>query len=300
MTQRILKLKKQRKALVLAHYYVPEEVQELADVLGDSFALSQAAAQCKEETLVFCGVSFMAESAKILSPDKCILLPEAQARCPMAEMAQLSFLEEMRDREKDLAVVCYINSTAQIKAHSDVCVTSSNALTILKQLPQKHICFVPDVHLGRYLAAALPDKVFHFSEGFCHVHTAIEGPQLKELQKRHPQAQTLAHPECTQEVLALSDYVGSTSGILAEVDRNKAQTYIICTETGVFSALGKAHPEKQFLAVTPKQTCPDMKKISLEKVARVLSEDFRGLILEENLRQAALRPLEAMMRLAKQ
>lgn len=215
----------------------------------------------------------------------------------MAEMASRAFLEEIRQLEKDLAVVCYINSTAELKAHCDICVTSSNAVNVLRQLPQKHICFIPDANLGRFLAAAVPEKTFHFSEGFCHVHTAIESKSLMALQALHPQAPTLAHPECTPEVLALADYVGSTSGILAEVDRNLAEEYIICTETGVFSALYKAHPKKRFLAVTSKQSCPDMKKITLEKVARVLAEDFVGVTLEESLRQAAHRPLAAMMRL---
>lgn len=211
---KIKELKKERNAVILAHYYVNDEVQAIADYVGDSFYLSKIAAKAEADTILFCGVSFMGESAKILNPAKTVLMPDMQADCPMAHMADFNKIEEMRNQYTDLAVVCYINSTAELKTHSDVCVTSSNALKIVKALPNQHIYFIPDENLGRYVASQVPDKHFIFNDGYCHVHTSISAEHVKKAKEDHPGAEILVHPECTMGVLAFADYIGSTSGII--------------------------------------------------------------------------------------
>ena len=197
---KIEELKKQRNAVILAHYYVNDEVQAIADYVGDSFYLSKVAANLEAETILFCGVSFMGESAKILSPEKTVIMPDMQADCPMAHMADIEKIHEMRRTYEDLAVVCYINSTAELKTYSDVCVTSSNALKIVRALPNQHIYFIPDENLGRYVASQVPEKDFIFNDGFCHVHTSISAELVKKAKEAHPKAEILVHPECTGEV----------------------------------------------------------------------------------------------------
>ena len=206
--------KQKRDAVILAHYYVNDEVQEIADYVGDSFYLSKIATKVEAETILFCGVSFMGESAKILNPEKTVIMPDMMADCPMAHMADIGKIQEMRDQYEDLAVVCYINSTALLKTYSDVCVTSSNALKIVQELPNQHIFFIPDENLGRYVASQVPEKHFIFNDGFCHVHKSILAENVKKAKEAHPNAEILVHPECTMDVVALADYVGSTSGII--------------------------------------------------------------------------------------
>ena len=207
---KIREWKRERNAVILAHYYVDDEVQAIADYVGDSFYLSKVAAKEEAETILFCGVSFMGESAKILSPQKTVIMPDMQADCPMAHMADIEKIQEMREKYEDLAVVCYINSTAELKMYSDVCVTSSNALKIVKALPNQHIYFIPDENLGRYIASQTPEKTFIFNDGFCHVHKEIAAKQVMAAKEAHPHAQILVHPECTPDVTAMADYIGST------------------------------------------------------------------------------------------
>ena len=206
----IEQLKQEKNAVILAHYYVPPEVQEIADYIGDSFYLSKAAAGLEQQTIVFCGVSFMGESAKILNPEKTVLMPDALADCAMAHMADAETIRRMREEYEDLAVVCYINSTAELKRHSDVCVTSANAVDIVKALPNRNIFFIPDRNLARFVAEQVPEKHVIFNEGFCPVHEQMSLVEVENAKAAHPDAEVLTHPECPEKLCRMSDYVGST------------------------------------------------------------------------------------------
>ena len=210
----ILKLKEEKNAVILAHYYAPDEVQEIADYVGDSFYLAKIAKKSTADIIVFCGVQFMGESAKILNPNKKVLMPDVTADCPMAHMVAQGKIAEMRSKYPDLAVVCYINSTAQLKAQSDVCVTSSNAISIVKALPNQNIFFIPDKNLGGFVAQRVPEKNIILNDGYCPVHAQITAGEVKAEKEKHPNALVLTHPECEPEILMLSDYIGSTSGII--------------------------------------------------------------------------------------
>ena len=230
----IAALKKEKQAIILAHYYVPDEVQEYADFVGDSFGLAKKAIETDAKIIVFAGVDFMGESAKMLNPEKKVLMPDATASCPMAHMADVATIEKVRAQYDDLAVVCYVNSTAAVKAVSDVCVTSSNAVKIVRKLPNKYIFFTPDKNLGHYVSTQVPDKHFILNNGFCPRHDTVDPAYVKKIQAAHPQALFLAHPECRQVVLALADYVGSTSGIIDYAGKSDAKEFILGTEGGVF------------------------------------------------------------------
>ncbi len=294
---KIRELKRERNAVILAHYYVDDEVQAIADYVGDSFYLSKIAAKEEAEVILFCGVSFMGESAKILSPQKTVIMPDMQADCPMAHMADIEKIQEMRDKYEDLAVVCYINSTAELKTYSDVCVTSSNALKIVKALPNRHIYFIPDENLGRYVASQVPEKTFIFNDGFCHVHKSIAAENVRAAKEAHPHAPILVHPECTPDVTEMADYIGSTSGIIDFATASEAQEFIICTEMGVLYELKQKNPGKRFYSVGHRQFCPNMKRITLEKVADALEHMANTVEMEEDVRLRANKPLERMLEL---
>lgn len=297
--KQIEKLKKEKDVLILAHYYVDEEVQKIADCVGDSYYLSERAVDAKEKVILFCGVSFMGESAKILNPDKLVLMPDMEADCPMAHMAAAEKVEKARAEHEDLAVVCYINSTAELKRNSDVCVTSSNAMKIVSALPNKNILFIPDENLGRYIASKLPEKHFIFNDGYCYVHKEITKEDVLRAKKQWPEAEVLAHPECTMAVLEEADYIGSTSGIIARAGESKAREFIICTETGVFYELQKNNPEKIFHPAKEQQICEGMKKITLEKVLNTLESMDQPVEMDEAARIQAQKPLTRMLELAK-
>lgn len=295
----IEKLKKEKNAVILAHYYVDEDVQDIADYIGDSYYLSKKATEVSEQVIVFCGVSFMGESAKILNPDKLVLMPDNLANCPMAHMADIDYIEKLRKEYDDLAVVCYINSTAELKVHSDVCVTSSNALKIVKALPNKNIFFIPDENLGRYIASLVPEKNFIFNDGFCHVHKSITKENVLKAKKAKPDALVLVHPECTMDVLELADYIGSTSGIIDYATNSDAKEFIICTEMGVLHQLTLKNPDKKFYSVGIRQFCPNMKKVTLEKVRDVLINENNAVAVSDEVRKKAGIPLARMLELAK-
>ena len=295
----IKRLKKEKNAVILAHYYVNDEVQDIADYIGDSYYLSKKATEVSEQVIVFCGVSFMGESAKILNPDKLVLMPDNLANCPMAHMADIDYIEKLRKEYDDLAVVCYINSTAELKVHSDVCVTSSNALKIVKALPNKNIFFIPDENLGRYIASLVPEKNFIFNDGFCHVHKSITKENVLKAKKAKPDALVLVHPECTMDVLELSDYIGSTSGIIDYATNSDAKEFIICTEMGVLHHLTLKNPDKKFYSVGIRQFCPNMKKVTLEKVRDVLINENNAVAVSDEVRKKAGIPLARMLELAK-
>ena len=296
--EEISRLKKERDAILLAHYYVDGKVQAIADYVGDSYYLSKVGKEAPNQTLLFCGVSFMGESAKILSPDKTVIMADALADCPMAHMLALEKIDEIRMEYKDLAVVAYINSTAEIKAKADVCVTSSNAVGVVRALPQKNIFFVPDEHLGRYVKKQVPEKHFILNDGFCHVHTSIKKQNVEEAKKAKPDAKVLVHPECTEDVIQMADYVGSTSGILEYATNSSSKEFIICTEMGILYELMQKNPNKRFYSVGHRQFCPNMKRISLKKVRDALKEG-KGISVEEKLAEKARMALVNMHTFAK-
>ena len=298
LTEEINRLKKEKDAVILAHYYAEPEVQEVADYVGDSFYLSRVAVGLKEQTIVFCGVSFMGESAKILNPGKTVLMPDLSADCPMAHMADAGTIRRMREKYEDLAVVCYINSTAELKKYSDVCVTSANAVEIVKALPNRNIFFIPDKNLAHFVAEQVPEKHFVFNEGYCPVHEELQLRELMEAKALHPDAEVLSHPECREEVLKQSDYIGSTSGIIQYAARSDSREFIVCTETGVRWKLEKDNPGKKFYFTKTEPVCRDMKLNTLEKLLHVLKTGENAVEVDQELQELSKKPLERMLELA--
>lgn len=297
--EEIKQLKQEKDAVLLAHYYVNPEVQEIADYVGDSFYLSKVASELTNKTLVFCGVSFMGESGKLLNPDKAVLMPDASADCPMAHMVTKQEVEKARASYDDLAVVCYINSTAEIKSWSDVSVTSANAVQIVRNLPNKNILFIPDKNLGRYVAQQVPEKNVMLVNGYCPIHEKMQVSEMLELKKLYPEAQVLAHPECNAEVLALADYIGSTTGILKQAASSDAKQFIIATEVGVRYELEKQNPDKQFFFPKTTPVCTDMKKITLDGILHVLRTGENDAYVPQDIVESSKRTLTRMLELAK-
>lgn len=295
----IQQLKKEKDAVILAHYYVDGAIQEIADYVGDSYYLSKIAIDCPQQTIVFAGVQFMGESAKLLNPNKTVLMPDALADCPMAHMCDEYFIKRAREEYEDLCVVTYINSTAELKTLSDVCVTSSNAQKIVSQLPNQNILFIPDQNLGRHIAKLLPEKNFVFCNGYCPTHYRITVEDLMKAKAEHPHAPVLIHPECRPELVELSDYSGSTSGIIDYAKNDKHNEFIVVTEIGVLYQMEKENPNKKFYTVTQNQICPNMKKNTLEKVRDCLKYNQNEVILDEEFMELAKKPLEKMHELAK-
>lgn len=294
----ILKLKKEKNAVILAHYYVDEDIQDIADYIGDSFYLSKVATKVDCERIVFAGVEFMGESAKILNPSKRVFMPDLTADCPMAHMATKEEILKVRQQYDDLAVVCYINSTAELKTYSDVCVTSANAVKIVKNLPNKNIFFIPDRNLGSYVATQVPEKNIILNNGCCPRHVAITEELALKAIKEHPEAKFAVHPECTADVLQHADYIGSTSGIIDYVVNTDAKEFIIGTVDGVFAEIEKRAPGKKLYAVKENQICVNMKKVTLEKIRDVLLNDTNEVFVKEELAQKSMPPLTKMLELA--
>ncbi len=299
MIDKINLLKKEKNAVVLAHYYSPAEVQKAADYVGDSFYLAKAAKQCDADIIVFCGVYFMGESAKILNSDKKVLMPDISADCPMAHMVREGKIAEMRKQYNDLAVVCYINSTAELKCQSDVCVTSSNAVKIVKSLPNKNIFFIPDKNLGRFVAEQVPEKNIILNDGYCPIHASINAEQLNEEKKKHPDALVLSHPECEESVLTLSDYIGSTADIINYAAGSNCKEFIICTENGVAFELESENESKKFYFPSPFPNCTDMKLNTPKNLLKTLETEENEVTVSEETRRRALIPLDKMLELAK-
>ena len=297
--EKIKKLKEEKDAIILAHYYTEPEVQKIADYVGDSYFLSEKAREVKEKVIVMCGVSFMGESVKLLNKDKIVLLPDMSADCPMAHMATVEKIKEMREKYEDLAVVCYVNSTAELKAHSDVCVTSANALKIAERLPNENIFFIPDQHLARYISTKLPEKNFIFNEGWCPIHNELTKEELLKAKEKYPNAKVAIHPECPLETVELGDYVGSTSGIIKYVTESDAEEFIICTEDGVLYELQEKNPNKKFYLPKEKFQCVGMKKITLDKIINSLETLEPQVHLRDEIITEANKPLENMLEMAK-
>lgn len=299
MKEEIVKLKKERNAIILAHYYVEDEVQEIADYVGDSYYLAKIAKESTADVIVFCGVKFMGESAKIVNPNKIVLLPEKNADCPMAHMATVENVKKIKNEQDDLAVVCYINSSVELKSVSDVCVTSSNAIKIVKSLPNKNILFIPDENLGRYCQSKIPEKNFIFNKGYCHVHTAIHAFDLMKTKAKYKSALVLAHPECTGDILELADFIGSTSQIIEFSQKSTCNEFIIATELGILYELKSKSPNKIFHTISEQQSCPDMKSITLNSVLSSLKNNNYQVNVDDVIAIDALKPLEKMLDLAK-
>lgn len=303
LRQRVEELKAARDAVILAHYYVDPALQELADYVGDSFYLAKLAKTLPQKTIVLAGVEFMGESAKLLNPEKTVLLPEPAADCPMAHMVLRRTVDEARATwGDDLAVVCYVNSTMEVKSWSDVCVTSANAVKICSELPQQHILFIPDQNLGHYVAHQLPHKQVILNAGYCPYHQGVSLDELTEVKREHPKALTLAHPECPQEILNEADYIGSTSGIIEFAAASKAHEFIIVTVFGVIFGLEQrcVGQDKRFYFTRTKPSCPDMNKITVEKLLDSLETGSGEVELtqSESVQKNAARTLDRMLELA--
>lgn len=297
--EKIKQLKKEKDAIILAHYYVDEEVQNVADYIGDSFYLAKVASQTDAKAIVFAGVEFMGESAKILNPEKRVFMPDSFADCPMAHMVTIKEIKEMREKYDDLAVVCYINSTAEIKTYADVCVTSANAVKIVKNLPQKNIFFVPDQNLGDFVRQQVPEKNIMTNHGHCPRHTNISLDDLLKAKEKYPDAKVAVHPECQSGVVNAADYVGSTSGIIQFVTNSEDMEFIIGTVDGVFAKIHELAPQKILHTVIDHQICPNMKKVTLDKIIDVLENETNEVLLDNDFMKKAFKPLEKMLELAK-
>lgn len=300
MHEKIRALLKKRNAVLLAHNYQPPEIQDVADLCGDSLELSRKAAQTNAKVIVFCGVHFMAETASILSPEKIVLLPRTDAGCPMADMVTPEKLKnkirELSSSEKTIPVVTYVNSTAAVKALSDICCTSANVVNVVKSLDEKEILMVPDRNLARYASLYTNQKI-HFWEGFCPYHNLLTAKDVQKAREAYPEAVFMAHPECRPEVLQLADIIASTSGMLTHASRSEQKAFIVGTEVGLIYPLKKANPDKQFYPASLAMECRDMKKISLEDIVNSLETMAPQVKVPENIRIPALKAVERMVSL---
>ncbi len=295
LIEKIGKLKQQRRAVILAHNYQPGEIQDLADFTGDSLGLSIKASETDAEVVVFCGVRFMAETAAVLSPQKTVLLPDKHAGCPLADMITPQQLATLKKQHPDALVVCYVNSSAEIKAESDYCCTSANAVEVVQSLPKdKRIIFVPDQHLGRFVVERT-DRELILWPGYCAVHVAITEEDIENTKARYPDAIVMAHPECTEPVKGLADQVVSTGQMLRYVEKSTAKQFIIATETAMIHALRKQNPNAEFIAASDRAICPNMKKITLEKILWSLEDMQYKIALPEQIRTKAKKSLDRMV-----
>jgi len=294
LIERVLDFKKRRGAVILAHNYQLGEIQDIADFVGDSLELSQNAAKTDASVIVFCGVHFMAETASILCPDKTVLLPDMNAGCPMADMITAESLREKKKEHPEATVVCYINSSAEVKAESDVCCTSANAVKVVESLAAEEILFVPDQYLGHYVSTKTGKKMILWP-GFCPTHVRIRPEHIIQLKQDYPEAKAVAHPECTPGVIALADEVLSTSGMIRFAQRQEVREMIVGTEMGIIHRLKKENPGKKFIPVSEQALCPNMKLITLEKVLWSLEEMSPEVKVPEKIRLKAKAAVDKML-----
>ncbi len=287
--------RRRRKALIISHFYQPPEIQDIADFVGDSLELARKTAQTSAEVIVTCGVDFMAESAAILSPEKIVLLPDRQATCPMAEMVTASQLRSAKEEMDHPVIVSYVNTSAAVKAESDICCTSANAARVLKTIsPDQQILFVPDRNLGEY-AAMQAERQLHLWPGYCKVHDAVRASEVLKGKDKHPEALVLVHPECRPEVTALADLVASTAGMLRFIAETDHSSFIIGTEKGLLHQMQTRHPEKKFYLASESLWCENMKLTSLEKIHNALQTLTPRVTVPEEIRAKAYRALEKML-----
>ena len=296
LIEKVLDLKKKRNAVILAHNYQLGEVQDIADFVGDSLELSQNAAKTDARVIVFCGVHFMAETASILCPDKVVLLPDMNAGCPMADMITAERLLAKKREHPQATVVCYVNSSAEVKAESDICCTSANAAKVVQSLDAQQILFIPDQYLGHYVSAKTGKRMILWP-GFCPTHVRIKPERIRELKREYPQAKVVVHPECTPEVIALADEVSSTSGMCRYARRDDVREMVVGTELGIIYRLKKENPEKRFIPVSEQAICPNMKLITLEKVLWALEEMRPEVKVPEGVRLRANAAVDKMLKI---
>lgn len=290
----IEKLKKEKKAVILAHNYQRGEVQDIADFVGDSLELSRKAKETDAEVIVFCGVHFMAETAKILNPEKKVILPDLKAGCPLADMITLDQLKEFKEKYQNAKVVCYINTSAEIKANSDICCTSSNAIKVVEKIDAEEIIFIPDMNLGNFISKNTKKKVYVW-DGFCPTHIWIKKEDILKLKEKHKDAVIMVHPECPPDVVEIADYVLSTGGMLKKAKEINSEKFIIGTENGIIHRLKKENPYKKFYPVSKKIICPNMKRITLKKVLNSLKTLKPEIEVDKDIRIKAKRAIDKML-----
>lgn len=296
----IKKLKEEKNAVILAHCYQNIEVDEVADYVGDSLYLSQKAAETDADIIVFAGVYFMAQTAKILNPDKKVLLPRMESGCLMADMVNLQQVREFKSKHPNIPTVCYINSTAEVKTECDICCTSSNALNIVKSLQAPQVLFLPDTYLGKWVESQLDGTEVITYTGYCPTHLRIKPEDIIEMKKKYPNAEVLAHPECHKEVVKLADYVGSTTGIMKHAIESDKKQFIISTEKGVVDRLKRAYPEKEFILIKDNIICPNMKWHTLEDIYNALAKEQHEINVDKDVAQKALKCIDRMLEVSKQ
>lgn len=298
MTEEVItqieKLKKEKNAVILVHNYQSPEVQDIADYLGGSLGLSRTASKTDAEVIVFCGVHFMAETASILSPDKTVLIPDPHAGCPMADMIGADAVRRLKAKYPEAAIVSYVNTSAEVKAESDICCTSANAIEVVESLPEQQIIIVPDKYLGQYVKDRT-DKEVILSSGYCPTHVKILPEHIKQKRKEHPDALIMVHPECPSGVTALADMVLSTGGMIREARETDQQEFIIGTETGILYRLKKENPDKLFYPAYDGAVCPNMKKITLNKVILTLRHGKNAVKVDETIRMRAYSGIQRML-----
>jgi quinolinate synthase len=295
LLEKINQLKNAHKAVILAHNYQPAEIQDIADFTGDSLGLSIKAAETDAELIVFCGVQFMAETAAILSPEKTVLLPDKLAGCPLADMITAEQLRELKQQHPDALVVCYVNSSAEVKAESDYCCTSSNAVEIVNSLPESgEIIFVPDRHLGQHVIEQTGRDLILWP-GYCHVHVVITEEDIENNKAKYPDAVVMAHPECTEPVKALADQIVSTGGMLNFVGKSTAKRFVVATEVGMIHALQRQNPNAEYFPASKRAVCPNMKRITLEKILWALEDMQYKITVPEPTRINARKALDRMV-----
>ncbi|MBN2134746.1 MAG: quinolinate synthase NadA [Acidobacteria bacterium] len=294
LAEEILELKKERNAVILAHNYQVPQVQLIGDYLGDSFDLSKRAAQTTADTIVFCGVFFMAESAKILSPSKIVLLPELSARCSLADSIEAEDVRKMKAKHPNAVVVTYINSSAEVKAESDVCCTSANALKVVESLDEDEILMIPDINLANWVEKQTSKKIIKWN-GACHVHHRLTAKEIMDAKKLAPNAPVIAHPECREEILELSDYILGTSGMLKLAKEIKDEELIIATELGLVQRMQRENPDKKIYPVTVRMICEYMKETTLESVRDALKMEQHKIDVPEEIRVKAYKSLDRML-----
>lgn len=295
LSEQIKRLKEERRAIILAHVYQRPEVQEVADFVGDSLELSQRAAKNDADVIVFCGVHFMAESAAILSPQKTVLLPEQNAGCPMADMVDAAALRAKKEEMPEAMVVCYVNTSAEVKAECDIACTSANAVKVVNSIPaDQPVLFVPDKNLGNYVARQTGRELTIW-EGYCNTHDRVSKEDVLEAKAAHPNALILVHPECRPEVVDLADAVASTTGMLRYARESQAREFIVCTENGILHQFHKQCPDKEFYLASNKLVCPTMKATTLEKILHALENLEPRVTVPSEIRTKALNSLERML-----
>jgi quinolinate synthase len=295
LKRKIVDLKEKKDAIVVAHNYQRDEIQEIADLSGDSYALATKVKNFKQKTVVFCGVSFMAESTYILSPEKTILLPVKEAGCPLADMVTVEKLKQKKAEYPEAAVVCYVNSAAAVKAESDICCTSSNAVKVVSSLKEEKVLFVPDKNLGRYVRELLPEKEMILWDGYCVVHMRLTKEEVEKAKANHTAAEFIAHPECRREVLGLADYIGSTAGMITYVKDSSCKEFIVGTEKGIIYKLKHDNPDKIFHVPTEEFVCANMKLTTLGWVARAMEQMEYKVEVPKEIAAKAKHALERMV-----